>query len=83
MTAAAVVLVIVAMVAVAALGHLDRIFPHLAGPLLLIGKLASYALLLGGAALGAAALYRFGPDRHDAKWLWIAPGSIFASIMAK
>ncbi|MEO7634636.1 MAG: YihY/virulence factor BrkB family protein [Sphingomicrobium sp.] len=79
-TAGAVVLAIVAMIAVAALGHLEKMFPHLPGALLLLGKLGSYALLLAGAAAGAASLYRYGPYRKKARWAWITPGSIFASV---
>ena len=80
MTAGAVLLAIVAMLAVAALGHLGRLLPHLPAALLMLGKLGSYALLLAGAAAGAATLYRYGPDRKDARWIWITPGSIFASL---
>ncbi len=78
-TAAAIVLAILAMMAVAALGHLEKLFPHLPAALLLAGKIVSYALLLAGAAAGAATLYRYGPDRRKARWVWITPGSIFAS----
>lgn len=78
-TAAAVLLAIAAMIAVATLGHLEKLFPQLPGPLLLLGKLASYALLLAVATAATATLYRYGPDREKAKWSWITPGSIFAS----
>jgi len=33
-----------------------------------------------GALTGAAALYRYGPDRDRAKWTWITPGTIFAAV---
>ena len=79
-TAGAVALAILAMIAVAALGHLEKFVPHLPGSLITAGKLGSYILLLLGAAVGAAALYRYGPDRENAKWAWITPGSGFASI---
>ena len=79
-TAAAIVLAILAMVAVAALGALGHLFPHLPTSLMLVGKLAPYLLLLVVAATGAAALYRYGPDREVAKPIWITPGSIFASV---
>ena len=31
-------------------------------------------------AAGAAALYRLGPSRSKARWSWITPGSLFASL---
>ena len=79
-TLSAVLLAILAMIAIAALGHLERLFPQLPLALLFLGKGVSYALLLVTAAAGAATLYRYGPDRKKAKWAWITPGSIFASV---
>lgn len=32
-----------------------------------------------GATL-AATVYRYGPDRRDAQWSWLTPGSLFTSI---
>jgi membrane protein len=37
---------------------------------------ALFLLLL----LGLAVLYRFGPDRDNARWQWISPGAAFAAI---
>lgn len=79
-TASAVALGLIAMIAVAALGYLQKIFPHLPGKFLLVDKLGSYALLLAATAAGAATLYRYGPDRQNAKWTWVSLGSIFASF---
>lgn len=79
-TAIAVILAIVAMGAVAALGHLETLLPGLPGALLVLGKILSYVMLLAGAAASAATLFRYAPDRKNAKWLWITPGSIFAAV---
>ncbi|MEL7184072.1 MAG: YihY/virulence factor BrkB family protein [Pseudomonadota bacterium] len=40
--------------------------------------LLRWPVLLGAAALGFAALYRFGPSRRSAKWRWITPGAAVA-----
>lgn len=79
-TMVAVILAIAAMLVVAALGHVEELLPELTADLLLIGKIASYAILLAAAAASAAALYRYGPDRKKAKWIWITPGSMLASV---
>lgn len=79
-TAGAVALAILAMVAVAALGHLEKLVPNLPRAVVIAGKLGSYILFFLGAALGAAALYRYAPNRENAKWAWITPGSGFASL---
>lgn len=35
------------------------------------------ALLAGGLSL----VYRFGPSREQARWVWLTPGSLFAAVM--
>ncbi|QFU18033.1 YihY family inner membrane protein [Microvirga thermotolerans] len=37
--------------------------------------------LLVGVILGLALIYRYGPSRDNAKWRWITPGSIAASVL--
>jgi membrane protein len=79
-TAGAVLMAVIALLAIAALGYLERLFPHAPAFLLVIGKIVSYVLLLLGAAAAAATLYRYGPNRKKAKWEWITPGTVFASV---
>lgn len=79
-TAAAVLMAVIALLAIAALGYLQRLFPHAPSILLTLGKVVSYVLLLLGAAAAAATLYRYGPDRKRAKWKWITPGTAFAAV---
>lgn len=39
-----------------------------------------WPLLAIGLMIGLGVLYRYGPDRADARWAWQAPGTIFATI---
>lgn len=80
-TASAVIMAVVAMIAIAALGYLEKLFPGLPAFVAVIGKIVSYVVLALGAAAVAATLYRYGPDRKDAKWEWITPGSILAAVL--
>ena len=80
MTAAAVLVAVVAMVAIAALGHLEDLLPTLPGWVAVIGKIVTYLVLALAGAAGAATLYRFGPSRDQASWVWLTPGSVFAAI---
>lgn len=80
-TAGAVLMAVVALIAITALGYLEKLLPHLPGFLAVIGKILSYVILVLGGAAAAATLYRYGPDRRDAKWQWITPGSIFAAVI--
>jgi HAD superfamily hydrolase (TIGR01509 family) len=81
MTLAAVVLAALAMVAIAMLGHLEELLPSLPAWVSVIGKIGLYLLLAGVAAAGASTLYRYGPSRENAHWIWITPGSLFAAAL--
>jgi membrane protein len=78
-TAAAVIVALVAALAIAALGKLEALLPGAPGVIVVGGKLASYLLLLVAGSAAAAALYRFGPSRAQARWTWLTPGSLFAA----
>ncbi|HEX8447533.1 MAG TPA: YihY/virulence factor BrkB family protein, partial [Sphingomonas sp.] len=80
-TVGAVVTAILAMVAIAALGHLESVLPDLPAPVLLIGKLLSYLVMAAVGAAAAASLYRYGPDRDQAQWAWLTPGSLLTTVL--
>ena len=80
-TAAGVVGAILAALATAALGTLDKLLPFTDDALLILGTVLSYVLLTLAGAAGAAALYRFGPSRHKPRWTWISPGSLFSAVL--
>ena len=79
-TAAAVIVALVAAIAIAALGKLQDLLPGAPGVVVVAGKIVSYLLLLGAGTGAAATLYRFGPSRAQARWTWLTPGSLFAAI---
>ncbi|MEN2786562.1 YihY/virulence factor BrkB family protein [Sphingomonas qilianensis] len=81
MTAAAVGVAMLALVAIAALGHLESLIPNAPQFVLIVGKIAAYAALASAGAGGAATLYRYGPSRARARWVWLTPGSLFAALM--
>lgn len=79
-TAAAVVVAMIAAVAIAALGALQDLLPAAPGIVVIGGKIVSYLMLLAAGAGAAAALYRFGPSRAQARWQWLTPGSLLAAV---
>jgi membrane protein len=79
-TALAVVVVILAMVAITALGHLQRLVPGAPIVLLAMGKLTTYGILGLSGTVASAILYRYGPSRRGARWVWLNPGSLLASL---
>nr|MDP9412987.1 YihY/virulence factor BrkB family protein [Pseudomonadota bacterium] len=80
MTAAAVLVAILALVAVTALGYLHKLFPGTPAFLLALGKIVTYVLLTLAGAAAAATLYRYGPSRQKARWAWLTPGSALAAV---
>ena len=44
-------------------------------------SVARFVLLFFGLLAGLAVLYRYAPDREAAKWSWVSPGAIFASVL--
>lgn len=44
-------------------------------------RIGSYVLLALALMLGLATLYRFGPSRQKAKWRWVSPGAILATVI--
>ncbi|WP_277970493.1 YihY/virulence factor BrkB family protein [Sphingomonas echinoides] len=80
-TAAAVVAAMLAMVAITALGYLQALFPGAPEIAVVAGKVTVYVVVLIVGATAAAALYRYGPSRRNARWIWLTPGSLFAAVM--
>lgn len=80
MTVGAVLMAGLGGLAMAVLGFLERLFPNL-GPFgAAFWKVLAYALLAAVAAAAAATLFRYGPSRYRAKWVWLSPGSILFAV---
>jgi len=70
LAAAAIVVVPLIFAAIGLQGVFSIILSILRWPILLV--------LIG---LALAVLYRFGPSRREAKWRWVTPGSLAASLL--
>ncbi len=79
-TFAAVIVAVVALAGTTAVAFLGRLAPDASPVLVAGGRALAYLLLVIVAAAVAASLYRYGPSRQKARWRWITPGSLFASI---
>jgi membrane protein len=80
-TLGAVLVALAAMLTVAAVGLLDTLMPW-APDIVLTGiRLLSYVVLAAMGAAAAATLYRYGPDRAHAQWMWLTPGSLGATLI--
>lgn len=80
-TGGAVLLALVAALSTAAFALLDGLIPNAPAVMLSAIRLTSYGVLAALGVTAAACLYRFGPDRHQAKWAWLTPGSLAATLV--
>ena len=80
-TGGAVALALLAALSTAAFALLDGLIPNAPAILLTAIRFASYAVLAALGVSAAACLYRFGPDRQMAKWAWLTPGSLGATLV--
>jgi membrane protein len=51
------------------------------GTVALLTSIAAWAIVAVLAAAGLALLYRYGPDRRNAKWRWVTPGAVIAIVI--
>lgn len=81
MVVGAMVLALAAVSATAAMALLESLMPAAPAVVLTAIRLGGYLATGCLAALAAAVLYRYGPDRKDAAWVWLTPGSLLATIL--
>ncbi|MGI4730709.1 MAG: YihY/virulence factor BrkB family protein [Janthinobacterium lividum] len=80
-TVGAVFVAIIAMAAISAMSLVGTLI-HLPGYVapLVTGSLWGLTAVVASGLV--AVVYRYGPDREDAKWTWLTPGAVFASVGA-
>lgn len=80
-TGAAVLMAIAAGASTTITAFIDSLLPGAPDLVLTAIRFGSYAVLAVMAMTAAAMLYRFGPDRVQAKWVWLTPGSLSAAAL--
>jgi len=80
-TVASVLLAIAAAILMALIGYLDSLIPGAPPLVSTLMRVAGYVVLTLLAMTAAALLYRFAPHRTPAKWIWITPGSVSATLL--
>jgi membrane protein len=80
LTIGAIIGAVLAVALVAVLpSMLERM--HLASKAELFLNIARWPVLIAAFMASLAVIYRFGPCRRDAKWAWVSPGAIVASLL--
>jgi membrane protein len=81
MTAGAILVLFLAILAISALNFLERLLPELGGVPQFLLKAAFFLIAGGAVVLLLAVIYRYGPNRPEADWEWITPGSALAALV--
>ena len=80
LTLGAVALAIILIVAAAVAQTLEHAASGLPTIAIVAIKLAGYMVAAGLAIFALSALYRYAPSRAHARWRWLTPGSISATV---
>ena len=81
MTAGALISLFLAILAISAMNFLEALLPALGGVPQFLLK-ATFFLVAGAAVIVLlAVIYRYGPNRPEAEWKWITPGSALATLV--
>lgn len=81
MTVGLVVAVLFAASAISALAFIEHLLPFSSPILHTALQILLWAVAAAVVALGLALVYRYAPDRPDAPWAWITPGSAAATLL--
>ncbi|HZF93391.1 MAG TPA: YihY/virulence factor BrkB family protein [Allosphingosinicella sp.] len=80
MTAGGLLTLFLAIVAVAGSNALESFLPALSGVTHILIKVLLWSLAAASVVLLLAIIYRYGPNRPNAPWRWITPGSAVAAL---
>jgi len=81
LVAGAVLVMLLAILAFSAMNFVEQLMPSFGGFGHFVVQALSFALAAAAVVTLLAVIYRYGPDRPDAKWRWITPGSVLATVV--
>lgn len=80
-TLGAVLAAVVGIVSAGALGYLQGLVGWLGQTGVVAIQAATWIIATAIASFGFAFIYRYGPDRADARWQWLTIGSVAATLL--
>jgi membrane protein len=80
-TVGAVVALILGMIAISVLGFIERLLPFSSPLVHTLLQILLWVVAAAGVSAVIALVYRYAPNRPKAKWAWLTPGSIIATLL--
>lgn len=81
MTVGALVVLVIAAAGISVMGWVAALFPGFPGWAHTLLQILFWTLAVLTMGFGLAAVYRYAPNRPDAPWVWISPGSAAATLL--
>jgi membrane protein len=81
MTVGGLLVLILAIGAISATAAIEHILPFSSPVVHFLFQALFWAVALAAVAAGLAAVYRFAPNRPEAPWVWVSPGSAVATLL--
>jgi membrane protein len=81
MTVGALVVLVIAAGGISVMGWVEALFPGFPGWAHSLLQILFWAVAVVAVGLGLAAVYRYAPNRPDAPWMWVSPGSAAATLL--
>jgi len=81
MTVGALIVLVIAAAGISVMGWVETFFPGFPGWAHKLFQILFWAVAVVAVGLGLAATYRYAPNRPDAPWMWVSPGSAAATLL--
>lgn len=81
MTIGALVVLVIAAAGISVMGYVEAFFPGFPAWAHKALQILFWAVAVVAVGFGLAAVYRYAPNRPDAPWVWISPGSASATLL--
>jgi membrane protein len=76
-----IAMIAAATAAASAIGFVEHLLPFSSPFVHVLLQIVSALLAVAVVGVGVALLYRYGPNRPDAPWAWVTPGSAAATLL--
>lgn len=81
MTVGGLAVILLAVAVISLTAAVETLLPGASGPIHIIVQALSWLVALAAVSAALALAYRYAPNRPDAPWRWISPGSAAASLL--